>query len=311
MNVDDETLNQLRKLDAASFTTLTDEQRARARSGKASILATELDQSEQAVPSARQRKGRARTRSRLAWSIGLVAVTGAAVAALVFAATTYLGAPAPVIGTTPDATSTPTPSPLQASEQPQLTEAEAIAGCVEAWRPDPSVQSPERYNSTYVNDKAITNVVDGEWQVTLVPTQRIEAEWNLYCNSFGELVTTFTNGYEVWPTLPPLLAKTTGDTVLLTPEHAPTRPMYNRVIGTLELSDTGCWYLVDGQSRALLQFPFGSVLSDDGQSVDVPGLGAVRAGVTIDGTGEVGSAPSDTPESCGGPAQPMAFWHVP
>lgn len=310
MNVDDETLKQLRKLDAAPFTTLTENQRARAATGKANILATPLEGEAQPVPSARSRRVHARTRSRLAWSVGLVAVTGAAVAALVFAATTYLGDPAPVVGTTPDATSEPSPSTPAPADQPQLTEAEAVAGCVEAWRPDPSIQSPERYNATYVNDKAIANVVDGEWQITLVPTRQVEAEWNLFCNSFGEVVTTFTNGYEDWPTLPSLLATTTGETVLLTPEHSPTRPMYNQVMGTLELSDTGCWYLVDGRSRALLQFPFGSVLSDDGQSVDVPGLGTVRAGVAIDGTGEVGSAPSDTPESCGGPAQPMAFWHV-
>lgn len=310
MNVDDETLKQLRNLDAASFTTLTDEQRARSQSGKASILASAPDAEAQPVPSARTRASRTRSRPRLAWSIGLVAVTAAVLAGLVFAATTSLSNSAPVIGTTPDATSTPTPSAHQVSGQPQLTEAEAIAGCIEAWRPDPSIQSQERYENTFVNDKAITNVVDGEWQITLVPTQRVEAEWNLYCNTFDERVTPFTNGYDDWPSLPPILATTTSGSVLLTPVREPDRPMYNQVMGTLGLSDTGCWYLDDGTGSALVQFPFGSTLSEDGQSVDVPGLGTVRAGDAIDGTGEVGSAPSDTPEICGGPAQPMAFWHV-
>lgn len=311
MNVDDETLKQLRKLDAASFTTLTDEQRARARSGKASILATPLEGAAQPLPAGRSRKGRARTRPRLAWSIGLVAVTGAAVAALVFAATTYLGDPAPVVGTTPVATNEPSPSTPPPADQPQLTKAEAVAGCVEAWRPDPDIQSKEQYESFYVNDRSITNVVDGEWQITLVPTQRIEAEWNLYCTSSDDVVIIYTNGYEDWPTIEETQTTTIAETVLLAANRAPATVMEARISGTLGLNEGGCWVVIQGEYQTLLQFPFGSALAPDGRGVEVPGVGVVGVGDTIEGGGGVDSAAPETPAVCGGPAQPMAFWQVP
>ncbi|PPG40478.1 hypothetical protein [Pseudoclavibacter sp. RFBA6] len=309
MNVDDETLKQLRGLDAASFTTLTEKQRARAETGKARILATPREGEAQPVPSTRSRRIRARTRSRLAWSIGLVAVTGAAVTALVFAATTYLGDPAPVVGTTPDATSEPSPSTPAPAHQPQLTEAEAVAGCVEAWRPDPSIQSPERYNATYVNDKAIANVVDGEWQITLVPTQRPQAEWNLYCNSTGEVVMIYTNGYEDWPTLEETQTTTIAETVLLAANQAPETVMETQDGGTLGLNEGRCWVVIQGDYQTLVQFPFGSTLTPDGLSVEVPGVGIVGVGDTIEGGG-VGHAVPETPAVCGGPGQPMMFWQV-
>ncbi|WP_424464415.1 hypothetical protein [Pseudoclavibacter helvolus] len=314
MNGDDDILQQLRKLDSAAFTTLTEKQREKAQAVKASILATDPDQNQQSAPTIRRSKGRTRTRTRtrtrLAWSIGLVAVTGAAVAALVFAATTYLGSQAPVVGSAPDATSTATPTPLQASEDPQLTEPEAVAACVEAWRPDPSVQSPERYNATYVNDKAIANIVDGEWQITLVPTQQTQAEWNLYCNSTGELVTIYTNGYEDWPTLEPTQTTTSGATILLAAIREPETLMEANIGGTLGLNEGGCWIVIQGEYRTLLQFPFGSQLTQDGLSVDVPGVGTVGVGDTISGGGGVGPAVPETPAVCGGPAQSMVFWQA-
>ncbi|MBF4548683.1 hypothetical protein [Pseudoclavibacter sp. VKM Ac-2888] len=321
MNVDDETLKHLRTLDVAPHTSLTDAQREVAAVRKASILATDPTDREGAAAGAcaagagagalqapSRRSRRSRTRRRLAWGIGIVAVTGAAVAALVVAATTYLGNPAPVVGTTPIATTSP--SPLEASAQPRLTEAEAIAGCVDAWRPDPDVQSTEQYESFYVNDKSITNVVDGEWQITLVPTQQIEAEWNLYCTSSDDLVIIYTNGYDDWPTIDETQTTTIGETVLLAASEAPETIMEARIGGTLGLNEGGCWVVVENDYETLLQFPFGSTLTQDGRGVDVPGVGVVGEGDTIGGSGGIDSAPPETPAICGGPAQVMAFWQA-
>lgn len=307
MNVNDETLHRrLRDLDAAPSTTLTEEQRARATAAKASILATNPQASEPPAPTPRRNRGR--TRSRLAWGIGIVAVAAATAATLAFAATAHLGRPEPVVGTTPDTTNTPPVSTLNPAPQPQLTEAEAVAGCVDAWRPDPGIASPERYEDTYVNDNAITNIVNGEWQITLVPAQRGEAEWNLYCTSSGETVTLLTNGYEDWPSLPPLQATTAGASVLLTAAEEHNTSLTNILEGTLGLSETGCWVLDEQGTQTLLQFPYGSTLSDDGTSVNVPGLGNVSVGDEIVGVGARGSAPDNLPEACGNAGQRMLVW---
>lgn len=133
-------------------------------------------------------------RTRLAWTFGAVAVTGAAAAALIVAATLSNQEVVPVVG------STAQPTVSASEEQPELTEAEAIAGCVDAWKPAPGALPQAEYESLYVNDKTIANVVDGEWQITLVPTQQVEAEWNYYCTTDGNAVSAYTNGYETWPT---------------------------------------------------------------------------------------------------------------
>ncbi|MFB9283903.1 hypothetical protein [Pseudoclavibacter helvolus] len=306
MNVNDETLRQLRDLDAASFTTLTEDQRARAAAAKASILATNPQASEPPAPTPLRNRGR--TRSRLAWGIGIVTVAAATAATLAFAATAHLGRPEPIVGTTPDTTSTPAASTLESPPQPQLTEAEAVAGCVDAWRPDPGIASPERHEDTYVNDNAITNIVNGEWQITLVPTRQVEAEWNLYCTTDGKTVTIFANGYEDWPSLPPMQATTVGSTVLLTAAEQHNTSLTTLLEGTLELSPTGCWLLNNEGTQTLLQFPYGATLSDDGTSVDVPGLGSVRAGDSIVGVGATGAAPENLPSVCGEAGQPLLVW---
>ncbi len=69
--------------------------------------------------------------------------------------------------------------------------------------------------------------------------------------------------------------------------------------------------MIQGEYQTLLQFPFGSALAPDGRGVEVPGVGVVGVGDTIEGGGGVDSAAPETPAVCGGPAQPMAFWQVP
>lgn len=69
--------------------------------------------------------------------------------------------------------------------------------------------------------------------------------------------------------------------------------------------------MIQGQYQTLLQVSFGSALAPDGRGVEVPGVGVVGVGDTIEGGGGVDSAAPETPAVCGGPAQPMAFWQVP
>lgn len=95
--------------------------------------------------------------------------------------------------------SDPAPTP---TDQPVLSEEEAVRACVDTWREGATSQMPsykERWNELYSTDRAVTSVVDGEWRVTLVPSERPTGEWNLYCLSHGPDVRTADVGYEQWP----------------------------------------------------------------------------------------------------------------
>ncbi|PPF72605.1 anti-sigma factor [Pseudoclavibacter sp. Z016] len=118
MNVNDEYLNQLRDLDAAPFTSLTDDQRARSEDSKASILASTFDEEKRPITAIRRRRGQ--TPLRRALTIGILTATSAAVAALIFVATLNVEGPAPVVG------ASPTESPLAATEQATPTETTAV-----------------------------------------------------------------------------------------------------------------------------------------------------------------------------------------
>jgi hypothetical protein len=54
-----------------------------------------------------------------------------------------------------------------------------------------------------------------------------------------------------------------------------------RIYAKLEVSDAGCFAL-DGE---LLVAPHGSTVLPDGSGIDIPGLGVVKVGETIDGGG--------------------------
>lgn len=57
------------------------------------------------------------------------------------------------------------------------------------------------------------------------------------------------------------------------------------VIGELARTPMGCLAIQSGSETHLLQFPFGTTLADDGRSVEVPGLGTVELGESIEGGG--------------------------
>jgi hypothetical protein len=117
-------------------------------------------------------------------------------------------------------------------------------------------------------------------------------------------------GETIWPAPGPASTTTTDTTILYAAGREPTAVMEARVMGTLALSEGGCWVVGTGDEQTFVQFPFGSVLAPGGQSIDVPGFGTVGAGDTIDGGGGYGSAPADAPEACGAPGQPMVFWQT-
>lgn len=110
-----------------------------------------------------------------------------------------VGCSAGLDGERPSSEPTPTPTP---SDQPVLSEAEAVRACVDEWREGATSEMPsykERWNELYSTDRAVTSVVDGEWRITLVPSERPTGEWNLYCVSNGPGVQTADVGYEQWP----------------------------------------------------------------------------------------------------------------
>lgn len=79
--------------------------------------------------------------------------------------------------------------------------------------------------------------------------------------------------------------------------------------GTLGRGEAGCLVLHGGDSLTLLQFPFGSRLAADGQSVDVPRKGTVRVGDTIRAGGQTGdpSTLRGLPAECEGLTS-MLLW---
>lgn len=75
--------------------------------------------------------------------------------------------------------------------------------------------------------------------------------------------------------------------------------------GTLMRTDQGCLagQISNGQTL-VLQFPYGSTLAQDGQSVAVPGVGTVRLGDSFSAGGGAGdlAALSGVPDECQGSA---------
>ena len=63
--------------------------------------------------------------------------------------------------------------------------------------------------------------------------------------------------------------------------------------GTLTRTSRGCLTLDIGDGELMVtQFPYGSTLTDDGQSVTLPDQTVIRLGGTISGGGGVGDAGS-------------------
>lgn len=56
------------------------------------------------------------------------------------------------------------------------------------------------------------------------------------------------------------------------------------IAGVLELRD-GCFVVTDDEGDWLIEWPFGSTLGEDGESVDVPDFGTVRLGDVLEGAG--------------------------
>lgn len=65
----------------------------------------------------------------------------------------------------------------------------------------------------------------------------------------------------------------------------PSGVMEALILGTLTLTEGGCFAVAAGGVTYPLQFPFGTRLSDDGTEVAVPGLPALRVGDEISGGG--------------------------
>ncbi|GAB3270924.1 Kelch repeat-containing protein [Microbacterium lacusdiani] len=97
-----------------------------------------------------------------------------------------------------------------------------------------------------------------------------------------------------------------GASIMMAAPSKPAMGMDAIITGTLTRLDGGCLGLTVGERETPLQFPFGSILADDGESVDVPGHGTVRIGDLILGGGGWVPIP-DAPEECGVGAE-GAMW---
>lgn len=117
-------------------------------------------------------------------------------------------------------------------------------------------------------------------------------------------------GETILPGPGPASTTTVDTTILYAAGREPTAVMEAKVGGTLALSEGGCWVVDDGETQIFVQFPYGSKLTPGGQAVDVPGLGIVAVGDTIDGGGGYGAAPADAPQACDAPGQEMVFWQT-
>ncbi|RKT36905.1 hypothetical protein DEU34_1435 [Microbacterium sp. AG1240] len=65
----------------------------------------------------------------------------------------------------------------------------------------------------------------------------------------------------------------------------PIAVMEALITGTLTTTRSGCFAVTSGGIIYPLQFPFGTVLSDDGHTVQVPGLEPLELGDSIQGGG--------------------------
>ena len=104
------------------------------------------------------------------------------------------------------------------------------------------------------------------------------------------------------------LTQRAGGHVLWTPAHEPRFHMEALIEGNLGVTETGCFTILpvpleiapealenlsDEDHELVLeepevrpvQFPHGTALSDDGQSVDIPGIGDVALGELVSGGG--------------------------
>lgn len=86
-------------------------------------------------------------------------------------------------------------------------------------------------------------------------------------------------------------------TILLAATVQPEGMMDAEIAGTLTRTDSGCLALASETESYVLQFPFGTELADDGESVNVPGLGVVHIGDEIAGGGGYIDVPG-APEEC-------------
>ncbi len=112
----------------------------------------------------------------------------------------------------------------------------------------------------------------------------------------GVLVLGLT-GCGLWGSATPAEQRAGGSILLAAPSD-PGDVMDAQILGTLTRTDEGCLALASEWGDVyVLQFPFGSELSDDGESVVVPGLGTLREGDRIDGGGGYIDVP-DAPEEC-------------
>ena len=83
---------------------------------------------------------------------------------------------------------------------------------------------------------------------------------------------------------------------------SPTQPevfMLAAIDGRLTRTAEGLLAVGRENDQTVLRFPYGTELADDGQSVDVPGLGAVRLGDAIRGGGGYADV-ADLPAEYGG-----------
>lgn len=88
-----------------------------------------------------------------------------------------------------------------------------------------------------------------------------------------------------------------GGSIMVAASTEPEDVMEALVVGELARTPMGCLSLQSGSHTNILQFPLGTTLADDGRSVEVPGLGAVELGDSIEGGGGYIKL-SDVPEEC-------------
>ncbi|WP_345437585.1 hypothetical protein [Microbacterium gilvum] len=98
-----------------------------------------------------------------------------------------------------------------------------------------------------------------------------------------------------------------GHSVLWAAPRAATADTFHGsavVSGTLTRTASGCLGLENAGEVEVLRFPYGSVLADDGESVEIPGHGVFSLGDTVHGGGvhlaDEGADALDAPAECTG-----------
>ena len=85
--------------------------------------------------------------------------------------------------------------------------------------------------------------------------------------------------------------------IMIAASTEPDEVMEALIVGVLARTPEGCLAVESGSEMHVLQFPFGTTLAEDGRSVQVPGLGTVELGDSIEGGGGYINL-SDVPEEC-------------